>query len=112
MHFKKPAQNPKQDRIYSGDFDPVDVAVIYYLSFEYVNLHFLKMLFTLFFRQTALQHQAVEDFHRLFQLPSRGSHCRREDFLLPWRFEPRPSVHGTDQTHHETHRRTRPGTLM
>ena len=69
------------------------------------NFHscIFKILFALFFRQTALQHQAVEDFHRLFQLPSRGSHCRREDFLLPWWFKPRPPIDGANSTYYATH---------
>ena len=38
------------------------------------------------YRQEALQHQAVEDLHRLLQLPPGGRNRGREDLLLSWRY--------------------------
>ena len=59
--------------------------------------------------QEEVQHQAVEDLHRLLQLPPAGRHHRREDLLLPRRSLTRPAVHGADQEDHAAHRRPRPG---
>lgn len=60
--------------------------------------------------QTSLQHQTVEDVHRLFQLPASGGNHRREDLLLPRRSVARPAVDGADQAHNATDRcaRSRP----
>ena len=49
----------------------------------------------------------MEDFHGLFQLLTRSSHCRRKDLLLPWRPQPRPPIHGANQTYYATHWCTR-----
>ena len=38
-------------------------------------------------RQTEVQHQAVEDVYRLFQLFTNRRHHRREDFHDAWRPE-------------------------
>lgn len=37
-------------------------------------------------RQAAIQHQALEDVHRLFQLFAHRRYRGREDLLLPWRW--------------------------
>ena len=62
--------------------------------------------------QATLQHQTVEDVHRLFQLPARGRYRRRKDLLLSRRAQPRSAEHGTDPPHHEADRRSRSGTFM
>lgn len=62
--------------------------------------------------QTTVQHQVMENIHRLFQLFTRRRHRRRENLLLPRRFEPRPAEYGTDQTYHAAHRRARPGLAL
>ena len=67
-----------------------------------LNMH--DITFT-WLRQEALQHQAVEDFHRLFQLLAHRRHCGWEDFLLSRRPQPRPPEYGADQTDHEADRR-------
>ena len=58
-------------------------------------------------RQETLQHQTVENIHRLFQLSPNRRHCGREDLLLPRRSESWSPEHGADQKDHETHRRSR-----
>ena len=48
-------------------------------------------------RQETLQHQTVENIHRLFQLSPHRRHCGREDLLLPRGVVSRFAEHGTDQ---------------
>ena len=67
---------------------------------------------TVVFRQAPLQHQVVEDFHWLLQLPAGGRHCWREDLLLPRGPQPGPAEHGADPTHYAANRRARPGTAL
>ena len=62
--------------------------------------------------QATLQHQTLEDIHRLFQLSARGGDHRREDLLLPRRSLARFAVHGADQTDHAAHGRARPGLAL
>lgn len=58
-------------------------------------------------RQAEVQHQAVEDLHRLLQLPPNRRHHRREDLHHARRTESRPSVDGADQASDATDRRSR-----
>ena len=57
-------------------------------------------------RQKKVQHQTMEDFYRLFQLPACGCHCWRKDLLLSWRSESWSSLHGTNSKDPETDWRT------
>jgi serine/threonine-protein phosphatase PP1 catalytic subunit len=47
-------------------------------------------------RQATVQHQALEDVHRLLQLPPDRRDHRREDLLHARRAEPGPAVDGAD----------------
>jgi len=42
----------------------------------------LLFVVVMYCRQTEIQHKAVEDVYRLFQLSADSSDYRREDFLL------------------------------
>ncbi|KAH8393184.1 hypothetical protein KR009_006968, partial [Drosophila setifemur] len=53
--------------------------------------------------------QAMEDLHRLLQLPAGGGHCGREDLLLPRWVESRSHFDGADPKDHATYGRARPG---
>lgn len=69
----------------------------------WVCLHqpYLRLLWRV---QTALQYQAMEDLHRLFQLPTRSGHCWRENLLLPRWSQSWSPKHGTNSPNHEAHR--------
>lgn len=56
--------------------------------------------------QTSLQHQTMENIYWLFQLSSSGGHHRWEDLLLSRRAQSWSTIDGTNQTDHETHRRS------
>lgn len=49
-------------------------------------------------RQTAIQHQTLEDLYRLLQLPIHRRYHRREDFHHARQFKPRPAINGVDTT--------------
>lgn len=56
-------------------------------------------------RQAQIQYQAVENIHRLLQLPSHRRHHRRENLHNAWRPVARPTVDGADQESDEADRR-------
>lgn len=63
----------------------------------------LRPLTSLPNRQKTVQHQVMEDVHRLFQLSADRGHHRREDLLLSRRSVARLAVHGTNPPHHAAH---------
>lgn len=56
------------------------------------------------FRQTSIQHQTMENLHRLLQLFAHCRHCWWKDLLLPRWTESWPAEHGTDTSHYASHR--------
>lgn len=55
-------------------------------------------------RQETLQHQTLEDLHRLFQLLTRSCDSWRENLLLPWRLESRFTLDGANSTYSTSNR--------
>ena len=62
--------------------------------------------------QTTIQHQTMENIHRLFQLSSSRGHHRREDLLLSRWPQSRSPVDGANQTHHAADGRARPRSAL
>ena len=58
-------------------------------------------------RQAPVQHQALEDVHRLLQLPTNRGHYRRENLHHARRPLARSPVHGADPQSHAAHSRPR-----
>ena len=56
--------------------------------------------------QTTIQHQTMENIHRLFQLSTISRHCGRKNILLSRWYFSRFGVNGTDSKDHEANRRT------
>jgi serine/threonine-protein phosphatase PP1 catalytic subunit len=73
------------------------------------GLVFARQLTAPTHRQAAVQHQAVEDVHRLLQLPPHRRHHRRKDIHHARRPLARSAVDGADQEGDAAHRRPRYG---
>lgn len=69
--------------------------------YQYIDRRFLWWM------QTALQHQIVENLYRLLQLFADCRNYRRKNILLSRRFESRFTRHGTDSANRSTNRCTR-----
>ena len=54
-------------------------------------------------RQEKIQHQTLENFHRLLQLLASGSNSRWEDILHAWGAVSWAAEHGANQANYETH---------
>jgi serine/threonine-protein phosphatase PP1 catalytic subunit len=58
-------------------------------------------------RQAEIQHQGLEDVHRLLQLPARRGHHRRQDLVHARRAQPRPAEPRPNTAGHAADRRPR-----